>query len=208
MRHVILTLATTTLLGFAAPTNAQAPAPAKDKDRPAAKAPTGEHAKLAEMIGDTLVDMSGKKHDTTKVLEGRKNVLIYFTASWCGPCVRFTPDLVAFANQTKDAKDFVVIMVGSDRTAKAQNDYMKKSKMPFYAVPFEAPGGKDIKRAYAGRGIPNLVILDEEGKALKGSYETDGRYSPENNNSYIGPQPVLASFKEMRKNAKMKGGKG
>ena len=93
-------------------------------------------------------------------------------------------------------------MVGSDRTAQAQNDYMKKSKMPFYAVPFGAPGVKSVKTAFAGRGIPNLVVLNEKGEAVKGSYEKDGRYSPEDRNSYIGPQPVLASFKDMMKKAK------
>ena len=107
-----------------------------------------------------------------------------------------------FADQNKDAGDFVIIMVGSDRSAKAQDDYMKKSKMPFYAVPFGAEGVKRVKQAFAGRGIPNLVILDADGKAVKGSYEKDGRYSPEDRNSYIGPQPVLASFKEMQKKAK------
>ena len=45
-------------------------------------------------------------------------------------------------------------------------------------------------------------ILDAEGKAVKGSYEKDGKYSPQDRNSYIGPQPVLKSFMEMQKQAK------
>ena len=201
MRFTLITLTAAALLGLAAPANAQAPT--TDKAQPAAKAPaTGDNAKIMKMIGDTLVDSKGKKFETSEVLEGRKNVLIYFTASWCGPCRRFTPELVKFADEHKDAKDFVIIMVGSDRSAKAQDDYMKKSKMPFYAVPYGVEGVKAIKQAYAGRGIPNLVILDENGKALKGSYEKDGRYSPEDRNSYIGPNKVLASFKEMQKKAK------
>ncbi|MCP4836254.1 MAG: redoxin family protein [Phycisphaera sp.] len=202
MRNTLLTLAATALLGLAAPAHAQAPAAAKESAKPAAKATADANAKLAKMLGSTLIDSKGKEFETAKVLEGRKNVLVYFTASWCGPCKRFTPELVKFADQNKDAKDFVIIMVGSDRTAKAQNDYMKKAKMPFYAVPFESPGVKSMKTAFAGRGIPNLVIVDENGKALKGSYEKDGRYSPEDRNSYIGPQPVLASFREMQKKAK------
>lgn len=203
MRFTLVTLTAAALLGLAAPANAQAPAPAKDKTRPAAKAPaTGDNAKIIKMIGDTLVDSKGEKFETSKVLEGRKNVLLYFTASWCGPCRRFTPELVKFADQNKDAKDFVIVMVGSDRSAKAQDDYMKKSKMPFYAIPYGADGVKTIKQAFAGRGIPNLVILDAEGKAVKGSYEKDGKYSPQDRNSYIGPQPVLKSFMDMQKQAK------
>ena len=216
MRTLITTVAVSAILGLAGTVSAQAtkaPKLGSDQARPAAATPkkdakTAANAKIAGMIGDTLVDIDGKKHETAKVLEGRKNVVIYFTASWCGPCRRFTPDLVKFANETKDAKDFVIIMVGSDRNAKAQDDYMKKAKMPFFAVPFGAPGVTAIKQAYAGRGIPNLVVLDDQGNAVKGSYETDGRYSPENRNSYIGPQPVLASFKKMRTDAAKKGQKG
>lgn len=201
MRFTLVTLTAAALLGLTAPASAQAPA--KDKAAPAAAAPAKDDlSTMVRMFGDTLVDSEGKKFETGKVLEGRKHVLVYFTASWCGPCRRFTPDLVKFADQNKDARDFVIIMVGSDRSAKAQDDYMKKSKMPFYAVPFGAEGVKRVKQAFAGRGIPNLVILDADGKAVKGSYEKDGRYSPEDRNSYIGPQPVLASFKEMQKKAK------
>ena len=202
MKHTLLTLTAAAVLGLAAPSNAQAPAPANDQIRPATKVPATSDAKLVKMLGDVLVDSKGEKFETSKVLEGRRNVLLYFTASWCGPCRRFTPDLVKFADQHKDAKDFVIIMVGSDRSAKAQDDYMKKSKMPFYAIPYGAESVKTIKQAFAGRGIPNLVILDADGKALKGSYEKNGRYTPEDRNSYIGPQPVLASFKEMQKKAK------
>ena len=201
MRFTLVTLTAAALLGLTAPASAQAPA--KDKAAPAAAAPAKDDlSTMVRMFGDTLVDSEGKKFETGKVLEGRKHVLVYFTASWCGPCRRFTPDLVKFADQNKDARDFVIIMVGSDRSAKAQDDYMKKSKMPFYAVPFGAEGVKRVKQAFAGRGIHNLVILDADGKAVKGSYEKDGRYSPEDRNSYIGPQPVLASFKEMQKKAK------
>ena len=74
--------------------------------------------------------------------------------------------------------------------------------MPFFAVPYGAEGVKKIKQAYAGRGIPNLVILDQKGNAVKGSYETNGRYTPGNRDSYIGPNKVLAAFQEMQKKAK------
>lgn len=168
--------------------------------RPAATAPAADapNAKLLAMIGDTLEKADGTTVSAKEALEGRKHVLIYFTASWCGPCRRFTPDLVKFADAKKDSTDFAIVLVGSDRSADAQRSYMEKSKMPFLAVPFGAPGVRQIKQAYAGGGIPNLVILDERGDVVKGSYETDGRYSPENRNSYIGPQQVLQKFVEMQ----------
>jgi nucleoredoxin len=175
---------------------------------PAAKTPAsavatedGPHAKLLAMLGPELEKADGSKVKTTDALEGRKNVLIYFTASWCGPCRRFTPDLVKYATEHEKATDFTVILVGSDRSADAQQAYMEKSKMPFLAVPFGTDAAKKIKQTYAGSGIPNLLILDADGKVVKGSYETEGRYSPENRGSYIGPQQVLAKFMEMRAEA-------
>ena len=135
------------------------------------------------------------------MLAGRKNVVLYFTASWCGPCRAFTPELVRFAEGHKDAKDFVIVMVGSDRSAAAQDSYMKKAKMPFYAIPYGSSGRRAVKQTYAGGGIPNLVVLDATGKVVKGSYETDGKYTPRNRRSYIGPKPVLEAFRKMQKDA-------
>ena len=45
-------------------------------------------------------------------LEG-KIVGLYISASWCPPCVAFSPELNAFAAKHKD--DFVVILVTHDR---------------------------------------------------------------------------------------------
>lgn len=176
-------------------------APAAKTPAPAVATEDGPHAKLLAMLGPELEKADGSKVKTTDALKGREHVLVYFTASWCGPCRRFTPDLVKYANEHAKADDFTIILVGSDRSADAQQAYMEKSKMPFLAVPFGTDAVKKVKRAYAGSGIPNLLILDPDGKVVKGSYETDGRYSPENRGSYIGPQQVLAKFTQMRADA-------
>ena len=89
-----------------------------------------------------------------------------------------------------------MILVGADRSTDAQRKYMAKYKMEFPAVPLQTAGA--LKRAYAGGGIPNLVVLDAQDEAIKGSYETKGKYTPRNRASYIGPQPVLKAFQTMR----------
>ena len=123
-------------------------------------------------------------------------MLLYFSAGWCPPCRMFTPDLVKFAKENEKAEDFAVILVGADRSTDAQQKYMAKYKMEFPAVPLQKAG--NVKRTYAGGGIPNLVILDAKDAPIKGSYETNGKYTPKNRSSYIGPQPVLKAFQTMR----------
>ena len=156
-----------------------------------------KHKRLVSMIGPKLEKSDGSTIATGSFLAGKKYVLLYFSAGWCPPCRMFTPDLVTFAKSNEKADDFAVILVGADRSADAQRRYMEKYKMEFPAVPLDRTG--KVKRAYAGGGIPNLVVLDAEDSPIKGSYETKGRYTPKNRSSYIGPQPVLKAFQTMRK---------
>ena len=154
------------------------------------------HTRLVSMIGPKLEKSDGSTISTKAFLADKKYVLLYFSAGWCPPCRMFTPDLVKFAKENEKAEDFAVILVGADRSTDAQQKYMAKYKMEFPAVPLQKAG--NVKRTYAGGGIPNLVILDAKDAPIKGSYETKGKYTPKNRSSYIGPQPVLKAFQTMR----------
>ena len=58
-----------------------------------------------KMLGDTLLVKEGFKtvsKPTDEALAGKKFVALYFSASWCGPCKRFTPLLaVCHEDQAK-----------------------------------------------------------------------------------------------------------
>ena len=179
------------------PANAPAATDSKTAD-------AGPHARIMGMFGDKLETKDGTLVNTKDVIAGKKFVLLYFTASWCPPCRRFTPDLVKFAKANPDAKDFAIVVVTSDRNAPAHMGYMKKYDMPFYAVPFDNSRLRKIKQTYGGSGIPNLVVLGEDDAVMKGAYETDGKYTPKNRQSYVGPQKVLAAFPAMRTKARPK----
>jgi thiol-disulfide isomerase/thioredoxin len=164
-------------------------------DRPAAdtsppdlsELPTqGEyHAKLIDMIGPNLVDAQGKQIPSS-ILADTPDVLLYFTAKWCGPCRLFTPKLVEFYNQNAGKRDFLAIVVSSDRSKRQLDQYLKEYKMPFPAVPWGRLDASGIKKEYGARGIPNLVWLDGQDEIVKGSYEKG---------SYVGPAKVLSAFK-------------
>ena len=177
------------------PTLGEAPPPAAT---PSEKTETTKaNARIARLIGPELKRVDGSEVKTKDVLDGCKNVVLYFSASWCPPCRTFTPKLITFANEHLGNEEFVVILVGSDRSKASHLNYFKKFGSNFYAVLYDKQTLGRIQRAYAGGGIPNLVILAQDGSVVKGSYEKNGKYSPRDRRSYIGPTPVLAKLAEM-----------
>ena len=88
---------------------------------------------------------------------------LYFSASWCGPCRRFTPNLVEVHQDLAAKGDFEVVFVSSDRDEESFTGYF--SKMPWLSIPFsDLETRKRLKELFKVRGIPHLVIIDANGK--------------------------------------------
>lgn len=123
----------------------------------------------------TLKGRSLKKLTTFE--EPQKYYLFYYTASWCGPCQKFTPELVKFYDRQKrkHGDSFEVIVVTSDRSEEDMETYAKSKDMTFPHLALRDV--KDFKEEFdhPGSGIPNIVMTDLQGEILKTSYE-DGRY--------------------------------
>lgn len=151
--------------------------------------PVRMHARLMGLIGDTVTMPDGSKAPSADIA-AKPNVLLYFSAEWCRPCRAFTPDLVKYV--ADNPGDYAILLVSSDKTAGDMAKYMTSYHMPFAAVDFNR--SQKIKETWAGGGIPNLVWLGPEDAVIKGSYETDGVYTPNRRNSYVGPRSVLEAF--------------
>lgn len=119
-----------------------------------------------------LIKASGREVDISQALKG-KMVGVYFSASWCGPCKKFTPRLVKFYKQTAAKENLEIVFVSSDRTEMDMMNYMNKYSMPWLAVPFNNPSGKKLKRALNIRGIPTLVIFDSNGNKITTNARSD-----------------------------------
>lgn len=88
---------------------------------------------------------------------------IYFSGHWCGPCRNFTPKLVDVYQEVASKGEFEVVFVSSDRDDESFTEYF--SEMPWLAIPFsDLDVRKKLKELFKVRGIPNLVVIDSNGK--------------------------------------------
>ena len=122
-------------------------------------------------------------------LEKKKLIALYFSAHWCAPCRKFTPQLVEYYNRVAaQHPEFEIILVSYDRSAFGFETYLKDARMPWPAIDFQKVGSKSAIVKYAGAGIPDLVLVDETGKVLSDSYA---------GKEYLGPQKVLTDLDEI-----------
>jgi nucleoredoxin len=112
-------------------------------------------------------------------LAKKKLIALYFSAHWCGPCRKFTPQLVEFYNRVApEHPEFEIVFVSNDRSPIAMETYMRDAQMPWPAIAFAKLPGKEALNKYAGEGIPCLVLLDANGSVLSDSYSGKQRVGP------------------------------
>ena len=134
-----------------------------------------------------LVDSKGKKIKDID-LASKDYYMIYFSASWCPPCRKFTPSLVEYYNKHAKEDNFELIFYTSDRSEKASEKYMQDYKMAWPTVKFSKMKYTDLKK-FGGAGIPRLVLIDKEGKVIADSYE---------GKKYKGPSVALKKMDELK----------
>jgi len=123
---------------------------------------------FTQLLGNKLQSKNGTI-DTNDALTG-KHVALYFSAHWCPPCKRFTPELAKSYNGHLKAKGLEIVFVSSDRDEEAYDSYY--AEMPWLAVPYAERDLKaKLSKKFKVNGIPTLVILDDSGNVIT----TDGR---------------------------------
>ncbi len=126
-----------------------------------------------------------KKAAEKAALQG-KNVLVVFTASWCGWCHRLDDFLekTAPGAKVKSALEVVHITVLESKEKAAE----------------ETPGGLDLLKTLhgAGTGIPYFAIVDAKGKVLAVSNPNKDKEKP-GNIGYPASKEEIAHFMQMLK---------
>ena len=119
-------------------------------------------------------------------LESKKLIAFYFSAHWCAPCRKFTPQLVDYYNRVAAAHpEFELIFVSYDKSRFNWETYMRDAKMPWLAIDFDQLAGFPQLKQLGGEGIPSLLVLDEQSRLVASSYDGE---------KYLGPQNALAAL--------------
>jgi len=93
-------------------------------------------------------------------------VLLDFWASWCGPCRRENPNVVAAYNKYKD-KGFTVMSVSLDKNKEAWLGAIERDQLtwPNHVSDLKS-WGNEAAQLYGVHAIPFSVLLDKDGKII------------------------------------------
>lgn len=145
---------------------------------------------LAEVMGTTFVDKQGAEVSLDSITSAGKNIGLYFSAHWCGPCRAFTPELTKLYNKlTAEGKPFEVIFVSSDRDQAGFDEYY--GEMPWLALPFADRARKDeLSQFFKVQGIPTFVMIGPDLKVINASARGAVMGDKEGANFPWAPKPV------------------
>eukprot|EP00397_Hematodinium_sp_SG-2012_P069397 GEMP01119012.1.p1 GENE.GEMP01119012.1~~GEMP01119012.1.p1 ORF type:complete len:131 (+),score=35.47 GEMP01119012.1:110-502(+) len=126
---------------------------------------------LLSILGASTLTKDGLK-PTVEVIKNKTAIGLFFSASWCAPCRRYTPKLVEAYTKIYEEKDMAIIFLSGDRDEAAFDTFY--GGMPWCAMPFSERGlFNEARTSYEVVGIPKLIILSPDGRLLS----KDGKYS-------------------------------
>lgn len=121
---------------------------------------------MDKFLSFKLIDAKTKQTVTLGSLKGKaKAIYLDFFASWCGPCQRIIPDVIALDNKTKDS-DLMVLGINISDEWDAMQGNITQQSISYRVLHDSTPRGKPGLGAIAGvNAIPTVLILD--GKTLE-----------------------------------------
>ncbi|HEY9161586.1 MAG TPA: TlpA disulfide reductase family protein [Desulfomonilia bacterium] len=107
----------------------------------------------------TLQDMNGKSVSLNS-FKG-KNVLLYFTTTWCPYCKKEVPELKEMHKKYKGKLEIMAIDMNESK-AKVSS-YIEKYQIP-YTTLLDSDGSVGID--YSVRGVPTKILIGKDGRVF------------------------------------------
>jgi len=149
---------------------------------------------LEDIMGDTVLRREGDDVKSVKREEalGGKTLALYFSAHWCPPCKRFTPELAKTYAALKAAgrDDVEFVFVSGDRDEEAFKKYF--ATMPWLALPFDEERYEELSSHFEVDGIPTLITLSPEGKVITTKARAAAGADREGKDFPWAPKPVAS----------------
>ena len=144
---------------------------------------------LSNIIGKNLY-LGNKKIKTEEIKS--KYICLYFSASWCAPCKKFSPKLIDYYKKYKKEKDFEIILIPYKEINK--EDYKKYyNLMPWYSTT-RIKNYVKLKELYKCNSVPYLIVLNKKGQIIS----NNGRYDLLNDeNGNLFPWKLTKEFKNI-----------
>ncbi|MDP3851834.1 MAG: thioredoxin-like domain-containing protein [Luteolibacter sp.] len=137
-----------------------------DEWKPEPTAPAPAASVFDGILDGNLVKLSGKSLKPLKNFKKpTKYYVFYYTASWCGPCQKFTPSLVDFYQKNKN-DNFEIVLITSDQDEDAMEDYAAEKEMPWPMLKFKKAADFKKEFQHGVRGIPSVIVCDLEGNIV------------------------------------------
>jgi peroxiredoxin len=107
-------------------------------------------------------DLDGKPFTLADV-KGKKAVLVVFWATWCGPCNKEMPFLIALHKEYA-GRGVMIVGVSTDSSSSGLKAFVAKKGLPYLNL-HDADG--KASKLYGAKSIPRTFLIDPSGKVVK-----------------------------------------
>ncbi|CEF64828.1 Nucleoredoxin-like protein 2 [Strongyloides ratti] len=150
---------------------------------------------MAELLADVeIVTPGGEKILGSELLKDTI-VALYFTASWCPPCQKFTPKLKKLHDKLRQLnKPFTVVVVTKDKEQDLYEEYCEEKMGTFNYLEFGNPKHKELLEKYEIKTIPAMKIIKSDGTVAVNDGVTDVREKEDNPEELFDEWEAFASI--------------
>lgn len=126
------------------------------------------------------LNIINKEHDKIDI-DNKKIIGLYFSASWCPPCRKFTPILSTFYEDMIEYYDDIeFVFISSDKSNIEFNEYWDKMSFPVLSYEYRDKK-EELVKLYDIGPIPALIFIDTNGNIIT----KDGKKIIEDSNGNI-----------------------